>query len=489
MVSRHLFHRALLTSLLLLLFGCPKPTPVAAPEAESTSLLYADPAEALPGIEAMLGPRPELGDEQLGSTPLTEALDLIWKEIERAREAEDVERAICLFDDWQAVTQNGELTKAEEAAASVVDRLETGQWSCPPEVESPTPYRTSDAYNTIRVFYGTDRVTTDTVLPSERYGNAPRCPATEGDVAIDFTWSEACLEVGSLEVSIPSRHEPGEIETPSIWRLEFKFDPAKHIVVGPLSPVEPDPWMADLRAEIEATDGRQVFVYIHGYYNSFHNAAARTAQIANDLNFDGAATMYTWASAGTPQGYWRDEKQVRAAVPHLAAFLHRVASESGAERVHVIGHSMGNRALAPVLAGLAEEGISLDEVILAAPDIDARVFADEVVPAMTGAARRYTLYTNDSDRALIASRFIHRNRPRAGQTGAIEAAIPGFDTIDASRADTNLLSLGHAYFANKASILTDITEIIRGATPGAERSWLTPWPNLPGSAWIYDVKQ
>ncbi len=37
---------------------------------------------------------------------------------------------------------------------------------------------------------------------------------------------------------------------------------------------------------------------MHGYNTSFDNALYRTAQIAYDLDFDGATFLYSWPSGG-----------------------------------------------------------------------------------------------------------------------------------------------------------------------------------------------
>ena len=58
----------------------------------------------------------------------------------------------------------------------------------------------------------------------------------------------------------------------------------------------------------------EAFVFVHGYNNSFKAAAFRTAQIAYDLEFEGAAICYSWPSQGGEvlglPSYAKDEEQV-----------------------------------------------------------------------------------------------------------------------------------------------------------------------------------
>ncbi len=46
------------------------------------------------------------------------------------------------------------------------------------------------------------------------------------------------LEFGACEVSIPKSHEVGELESPSVLRLEFREDPSRHVV---LLGIQPEP--------------------------------------------------------------------------------------------------------------------------------------------------------------------------------------------------------------------------------------------------------
>ena len=71
----------------------------------------------------------------------------------------------------------------------------------------------------VRVFYGTDRRPTGDSKPSEFYGH-----------------QQSDLQVGFCDVSIPADHEEGELESPVIWKLEFREDPQKHVVVLNVQP-------------------------------------------------------------------------------------------------------------------------------------------------------------------------------------------------------------------------------------------------------------
>ena len=153
------------------------------------------------------------------------------------------------------------------------------------------------------------------------------------------------LELGACEVSVPKDHQVGELESPSVLRLEFREDPERHVVLLGVHPEPAAEFYANLQACIAKSTGKEALVFIHGYNMGFETAVRRTAQIAYDLKFDGAPIVYSWPSQEGLLSYTVDETNVAWTVPHLKDFLLGVARQSGAKSVHLIAHSMGNRAL------------------------------------------------------------------------------------------------------------------------------------------------
>ena len=304
----------------------------------------------------------------------------------------------------------------------------------------------------VRVFYATDRERTGSTDPDDFYSG-------------DF----ASIEYGRVEVSIPPGHEVGELESPRMLRFEFRADPEKHVVLSSVEPFSKDDFFSAVRDSVGVARSREALVFIHGYNVSFHRAARRTAQLAHDLDFQGVPLFYSWPSDGAFLRYTADEQDVRLTVPNLTSFLTDVARSTDAERVHIVAHSMGSRALA---AALIEIGRNISEplfgeVIFAAPDIDAREFRSIVAPAIVGTAERFTLYASSRDRALRVSKVLH-DYPRAGDSGEELTIVDGIETIDASVIDTSLL--GHSYFADAIQLVSDLLSVIREGLPPSDRS-------------------
>jgi len=336
--------------------------------------------------------------------------------------------------------------------------------TAPPPV-SPPP---SDAsYATVRVFFATDRNLTSSADPKEMFGT-----------------ERSALRYGTSEVSIPRNHRMGELEAPSILRLEFREDPAKHVVLQKTSVTSEDAFYADLAARVRRSETANAFVFVHGYNVTFEDAARRTAQITYDLGFDGAPTFYSWPSRGSVPAYTIDEQNIEWAQSNLRRFLEDFFTRSEAQNVYLIAHSIGNRALTRAVASLLKDRPDLrsrlKEVILAAPDIDAEVFKRDIAPALTAAGRPVTLYASSEDQALAASRTVH-GYPRAGESGAGLVIVPGIETVDATRVATDFL--GHSYFADTTSILSDMFYLIREGKRANRRFGLRPVDKPAGRYW------
>ena len=101
-----------------------------------------------------------------------------------------------------------------------------------------------------------------------------------------------------------------------------------------------------------------------------------------------------------------DRESAQASEPYLREFLQMVVKETGAKAVSIIAHSMGNQPVMDVLRDMrdaAPEGVEINQVILAAPDVDADSFSN-LAKTIQGLAKNVTLDVASNDRALIVSR-------------------------------------------------------------------------------------
>lgn len=292
------------------------------------------------------------------------------------------------------------------------------------------------------------------------------------------------MTFGECEVSIPHRHKTGKIESPSILRLELHRRRDRHVCIIGNTIFEETSFFQLLHGRLAESIHAQALLFIHGYDVSFDDAAMRTAQICFDLGFLGVPLLFSWPSKGKLAAYFADETDVEWSVPHLVAFLSQIFVSSGIQVLHVIAHSMGNRALLRAVEHLtrsSEVPLQLDQVCLTAPDIDSDVFR-QISPCVARTARRTTLYASSNDKALAASKSF-RGYPRAGQAGENVVICPNIDTVDVSALDTDFLS--HSTFSTSRSVLVDIHELIHSGTAPRERFGLDRVSASGGSYWKF----
>jgi len=328
--------------------------------------------------------------------------------------------------------------------------------------------------NIVPVFYGTDRK-----------GFGPKDNRS-------YTGERGEFEYGIAQVSIPKSHNPGELERP-LRILTFEFfneNTEDHIVIiGKPKVVRKRYFIELLRRNVEANPRDGVFVFIHGYNVSFNEAIRRTGQLAYDLNFEGPAITYSWPSKSKVDDYLTDSEQIHLSKKYMKKFLVDIKKHSGASRISVVAHSMGNRAFTRVFSDMVNEsGLAspvFDQVVLAAPDIDAQIFKEEIAPAIKGGANQITLYTSNNDNVLELSSKLRSKRPRAGQSGKDIVVVDGINTIDASSTNDGFFSFlkkGHSYYGE--DLITDLHQIIKNRIEPKNRL-LKPVVAPPGKYWIW----
>jgi esterase/lipase superfamily enzyme len=180
-----------------------------------------------------------------------------------------------------------------------------------------------------------------------------------------------------------------------------------------------------------------------------------------DLKIDGVTAFFSWPTKGSWWRYSADEATIDVVEDHLKEFLVKLTLDSDAEELHIISHSMGNRALLRVMESLSKDPSFVarkrfGQIVLAAPDVDSDQFR-RLARAYTNMAQRTTRYISPMNVALRTSGVIH-DYPRAGFFPPI-MVLPQIDTVKVERFDLNLL--GHDYFASAEPLLYDISQMIR----------------------------
>jgi esterase/lipase superfamily enzyme len=264
------------------------------------------------------------------------------------------------------------------------------------------------------------------------------------------------------------------METPSIWRLQIHDDPEKHFTIQDCAVKTRSEFFQLLKSVVETSEGKSAFVFIHGYNVAFDDAVKKTAQLSRDMKFP-----------GIPVRYPKDEETIAFTEGRLKTFLEDIRAKSGAEVIHLIAHSMGNRALLRALNLSRSSGQQtlgkFKQVVLTAPDV-ARTEVEELIESAKQLAERVTLYASKKDKPLLASRLFHSYK-RLGFVYGVPFFFAGVDSVDASRVQTDLM--GHSVFSNARSVLSDLSEVIRHGEHPKERFELEELKTPDGLCWAF----
>ncbi len=294
------------------------------------------------------------------------------------------------------------------------------------------------------------------------------------------------LHYGTCKVAVPKSHKIGSTGSPLWQRLLTFTDDRLKLKKESLKFFQENNFWSEIQRTLQANqpDERSALVFIHGFNVSFEDAALRAAQIGVDLQVPGIMAFYSWPSRGKLASYPADEATIEASERYIAEFLLNLAQKSGAEKIHIIAHSMGNRgllrAMQRILAQVqAESKISFGQIFRAAPDVDPDIF-EELAQAYQSLAERTTLYISAKDKALATSGIIH-DHPRVGFFPPI-TVVDGIDTVEVSNID--LTFLGHGYFADARDLLQDMHQLLRNNSSPEQRFGLRKQQDNGRNYWI-----
>ncbi|MFC5694511.1 alpha/beta hydrolase [Pseudomonas sp. GCM10022186] len=314
-------------------------------------------------------------------------------------------------------------------------------------------------YTTYTIFFGTDRL-----LESQR------------SVKFGGFRSDDKVSYGVAKVSIPHIHKEGKLERPTFLFRILKDNPNKHIVVHTKALLDLEAWFESAKKQLatvldQQSNHKEGLLFIHGYNVGFEEALWRSAQLRHDLKFPGLMLCFSWASLGSTKGYPADEATVDWSASNLKEYLTNVTQNLGLSALHIVAHSMGNRALLAVLENWENKpgATPISQIILAAPDVDAKRFKQ--FGRVFNLYEQVTLYASRHDRAIAASQLVH-SYPRAGGANP-PLVMDHLSTIDVSSAGKDMFGLGHSYVAEVSKIFRDLFYIVRHRHKPDQRAGIT----------------
>jgi len=214
----------------------------------------------------------------------------------------------------------------------------------------------------------------------------------------------------------------------------------------------------------EALRGRDTLLFVHGYNQTFENAAVDAVALARGIGFSGNMALFSWASKGGLLDYGYDRESAMIARDALADAMASVLGDPFGARLHLVAHSMGTLALLEALRVWRDRyrDVGIDRigaVVLASPDIDIDVFKANI--GRLGPVRdKMTVITATSDRALDVSRRL-AGGDRVGALPRAALADLGIRVVDATDFASGLVR--HDAFLSSA----DVRAVVRRAVERA----------------------
>lgn len=322
----------------------------------------------------------------------------------------------------------------------------------------------------VRVYYATNRRRAD-VSPSGKERRAKKNGSADDNPGEDdrprpvkFVARDADrIEYGVATIHIPARHPTGLLE-PELEVRSIRTLTQESFLVGISASLDEAHRISGSNAEL--------LVYVHGYNNSFDYAARRTAQIAHDIDVPIVPVLFSWPSHGgewlSTAKYTYDENAAARSSSLFADVLDELMTGTSGAPVNVLAHSMGSRVVADALVDLDRRHAlryPIDDLVLAAPDVDAAVYGRRYLDLSLQAASRVTVYCASDDRALKVSRTFHGGYDRLGTCrpetiSALER--PQLDIVDSSQLYVDLID--HDKVADSPRLLSDLSSLLRGVS-------------------------
>lgn len=235
-------------------------------------------------------------------------------------------------------------------------------------------------------------------------------------------------------------------------------------------------------AALRASGQSAVIVYVHGFNNDFDQAAQTTQILWEASGRAGVPVTFSWPAGHSGLfGYFKDRENGEFSVFHLKETLRLLAGVPGLRAIQIVAHSRGSDVASTALREMViaarasgrnpRDVLKIDNLIMAAPDLDFGIVSQRLIAEQFGPAfRRISVYMNPRDGALGLSEIlmsgIRFGRLKFEEMGPQEreifTRIRNVDFIDVE----NVVGRSrHGYFRQNPAVLADIGTLLRQSLP------------------------
>jgi len=229
-----------------------------------------------------------------------------------------------------------------------------------------------------------------------------------------------------------------------------------------IASIEPAPQVDDLLGQ--ATSGRNLLVYVHGFNTTFEAAALDAARLSDSIKFAGETMVFSWPSRAKLLDYAYDRESAMWSRDAFDQVLESLLASPTIGRVNIVAHSVGTmltmEALRQLYAKFGDYAADrVGAVVFAAPDIDMDVFTASV-GRIGPLAAKVTVITATNDRALAVSRWVNGSTTRVGAAEKAQLEKLGLRVIDASAQGWGVIN--HDLFLSNDGIRQAIRDAVGG---------------------------
>ena len=255
---------------------------------------------------------------------------------------------------------------------------------------------------------------------------------------------------------------------------------------------------AEISRRLELHARKEVVLYVHGFDNSFSDAAMTMGELCHFLGREFVCGIFTWPAGNKGNilsSYNKDYESSVYAADHLRKAIRLISQTPGVEKIHLLAHSRGTDVLVTALSDLNYEAYTqqsnlsqrykVGNIVLMAPDLDPDVAVAKLFKSLSDPDVPYgpapnprmvfkempgfniTIYVSPNDKALAASSWLFGDLSRLGSLNKDmltaeqiqQARMMG--CLDLIQVKGSTDQFGHSYFTSNSKVSSDLIALLR----------------------------
>ena len=357
----------------------------------------------------------------------------------------------------------------------------------------------ADRRTDIGVLYATDREYSAEEALDKRYGNQRGLSLRLGMAKVRFgpedldwqTLEEDSRSNAGLSLDLLELEDLGRLWTTiplseeDFWKARDSVSWDDDIRLAARRFVE------EVNARLAVSTWKEIVIYVPGANTPFVSPVNMMAQFSHFMGRDGVFIAFSWPARGNPFSYSKQLTSAGTSVRNLRQLILLLATETTADRINLIGYSVGSPIMSNALLQLRlllendqqediRRTVQIGSVIYAGADEDHNHFRNLYLDGFQQLADSITIYTSDKDRALGISKAFTTGSARLGRVS--ENLSPNDLKALEKDSHTSLIDVenaksiagkadpfAHGYWYGNSWVNQDVINILRTKSAPGER--------------------